>query len=252
MFKNISMLKKKNDILRILAVIVGVVAVGALIYIFGITALLNKGNADQALSAGEVQITSVRDLDNYFIFLPKERAQALLQESGDKFLFPQISLAVADDNALTIREQKITRQDKQYYFITISGLPTGTKLYTVGEFIRGSVASYDVNMLYAWAREGWAEEGNHNVMLTYISVPNVDTADNSVFNIALYEKMASSVEQGIHYATLLTDATLPEELVPGGANIAVAMAGDDGIFTKLSLQNILTYKGRIVMIERQP
>jgi len=248
----INAIKNKNGILRMLAVIVGVIVVGALVYVFGLASLFARGNADRALSAGEVKITSVGDLDNYFIFLPAERVQTILQESEDKFLFPQISLAMTDGTPLTIREQQVTLEDQSLNFVAISGLSSGTKLYTVGGFIRGGIVPRDDGKPYAWIKEGWDEENNHNVMLTYFSLPNVGIIDNPGLNITIHEGMSIYVGRDIHYGTLLTETSLPEDIIPGGANIAVAIAGDDGVFTKLSLRNILTYKGRIVMVERQP
>ena len=266
MFKNISMLKNKNNILRMLVVIIGVIVIGVLVYVFGLASLFDKGKVDQALLAGKIEITSVRDLDNYFVFLPAERVQTLLQKSEGKFLFPQIDLAVVDGKPLIIREQKTSMQDQPFNFMTISGLPSGIKIYTtagvlnrrdtalydtIDGFIRGGIVPRDDGTLYIWTKEAWTEEAGGDVMLTYISAPNMGIIDNPALNITIYERAFLPVEQGTHYATLLTEVPLPEELVPGGANIAVAIAGADGAFTKLSLQNILTYKGRIVMIEKQ-
>jgi hypothetical protein len=62
--------------------------------------------------------------------------------------------------------------------------------------------------------------------------------------------MYSPVEYGDQLASLLTDNVIPESWVPGGADIAVAIAGEDGVYTKLGLENILTKDGRIVMIQR--
>ena len=246
----INTLKKKNDILKMLAVIVGVIAVGTLVYVFGLASLFARGNADRALSAGEVKITSVGGLDNYFVFLSAEKVQTLLQESGDKFLFPQISLAMIDGTPLIIREQQITLEDQLLNFVAISGLSSGTKLYTVGGFIRGGIIPRDDGKPYAWIKEGWDEENNHNVMLTYFSLPNVGIIDNPGLNITIHEAMSIYVGRDIHYGTLLTETPLSEDIIPEGANIAVAIAGDDGVLTKLSFRNILTYQGRIVMIER--
>jgi len=262
----INAIKNKNGILKMLAVIVGVIAIGVLVYVFGIASLFDKGKADQALLAGKIEITSARDLDDYFVFLPAERVQTLLQKSEGKFLFPQIDLAVAGGKSLIIREQKTSMQDQPFNFVTISGLPSGIKIYTtagvlnrrdtalydtIDGFIRGGIVPQDDGTLYIWTKEAWTEEAGGNVMLTYISAPNMGIIDNPALNITINERPFSPVEQGTHYATLLTETPLPEELVPGGANIAVAIAGADGAFIKLSLQNILTYKGRIVMIERK-
>jgi len=248
----INTIKKKNDILKMLAVIVGVIAVGALIYVFGLASLFARGNADRALLAGEVKITSAGDLDDYFISLPAEKIQTLLQESGDKFLFPQISLAMTNGAPLIIREQQITLEDQLLNFVTISGLSSGTKLHTVGGFIRGGIVPRDDGKPYAWIKEGWDEENNYNVMLTYFPLPNVGIVENLGLNITIHEATSIYVGRDIHYGTLLTETPLPEDIIPGGVNIAVAIAGGDGVFTKLSLRNILTYQGRIVMVARQP
>jgi len=176
--------------------------------------------------------------------------RALIQESEDKFLFPQINLVIAEEMPLIIREQQIILRDELSNFVTVSGLLSGANLYTVGEFIRGGAISRDDGRPYAWIKESWNEVNNHNIMLTYFSLPNVGIVNNPSFNTALDEEMFIHVEKGTHYATLLTESPLPEDIMPGGANIAVAVAGDDGIFNELSLQNILTYKGRIVMIQR--
>jgi len=259
------MLKTKSSILRMLAVIVGVIVIGVLIYVFGRTSLIDKGKADQALLAGKIEITSAKDLDNYFVFLPSEKIQTLLQESEGKFLFPQIDLTVAGGRPLIIREQKTSMYEHPFNFVTISGLLSGVKIYTtagvlnrrdtaantIDGFIRGGIAPHDDGTLYIWTKEAWTEEDGGDVMLTYISAPNMGMINNPSLNMTIHERAFISIEQGTHYATLLTETPLPEELVPGGANIAVAIAGADNVFTKLSLQNILTYKGRIVMIERQ-
>ena len=262
----INAIKNKNGILKMLTVIVGVIAVGVLVYVFGFAYLFDKGKADQALSAGKIEITSARDLDDYFVFLPAERVQALLQKSEGKFLFPQIDLVVADGRSLIIREQKTNIYDQPFNFVTISGLLSGAKIYTtagmlnkrdtalystIDGFIRGGIVPRDDGALHIWAKEAWTEEDDGNIMLTYISAPNIGIINNPALNITIHERAFLLVEQGTHYATLLTETPLPEELVPGGANVAVAIAGADGVFIKLSLQNILTYKGRIVMIERK-
>ena len=213
------------------------------------------GQANQALSVGEVIVSSSRDIDDYFVFLPTNKVQTLLQEAEGKLLFPQISIAVIDDRPLIIREQQVVMQDKSKNFITVSGLPTGTKLYTVGEgdiggFIRGGITERDDGKPYAWIKQAWAIEDNFDELLTYFPVPNIGIANNPALQITVHEEMFIYVEQSTHYATLLIESSLPEDLIPGGVSLAVSIAGDDGIFNRLSLQNILTYKGRIVMIER--
>ena len=249
------MLKKKKNNIKKLAFVFGVIIIGVLAYIYGLAPLLALGHANQALSVGEVKVSSSKEIDNYFTFLPAEKVKTLLQESKDKFLFPQISIDIIDGRPLVIREQQALIQDKSKNFITISGLPTGTRLYTVGEgdvggYIRGGITERDDGKPYAWIRQAWAIEDNFDELLTYFPVPNMGIANNPALQMTMHEEMFIYVEQSTHYATLLIESSLPEDLIPGGVSLAVSVAGDDGVFNKLSLQNILTYKGRIVMIER--
>ena len=244
------MFKKKKDFIKILVTVIATLAAGALIYMFVAAPLFIQDNVSQALLTGEINITSTEDIDNYFIFLPIERVRTLIQESENKFLFPQISLVIAEEMPLIVREQQIVLQDELFNFVTVSGLSSGTNLYTTGEFIRGGAISRDDGRPYAWIKESWNEVNNHNVMLTYFSLPNVGIVNNPSFHTTIHEEMFIYIEQGTHYATLLTESPLPEDLIPGGVSLAVSIAGDDGAFNRLSLQNILTYKGRIVMIQR--
>jgi len=248
------MLKKKKDNIKILAFVFGTILIVVLAYIYGLAPLLAFGHANQALSAGEVKVAS-RNMGDYFVFLPTERVQSLLQEAEGKFLFPQISIAITDERPLIIREQQAVIQDKPKNFITISGLPTGTRLYTVGEgdaggFIRGGIVERNDGKPYAWIKQAWDIKDNFDVLLTYFPVPNIGIANNPALQMTIHEEMFIYVEQSTHYATLLTESPLPEDLIPGGVSLAVSIAGDDGAFNRLSLQNILTYKGRIVMIQR--
>jgi len=245
--------KKKNLIYKILGVVFGVVILGILVYVISLTPvgeIFSRGQADRAFTRGKIEISSARDIGNYFVFLPQEKVKNLLQESEGKFLFPQVDIGIADAKNLVITTRETSLEGSVFNFLTISGLPLGTKIYSsTGGFIRGGIMQFGDNA-YAWVKESWAEEGNHDVMLTYIPVLDTGMIENPVFTKTI-DEVYQTVNLGVQYASILTENTLPEEIVPGGVNIAVAIAGEDSIFTKLSLANILIYEGRIVMVERQ-
>jgi len=249
MAKNI--LKKTKNIHKILAIAISAVIVGGLI-IFGFIWMQETGRADRALANGRIEIIKQEDIGRYFVFLPKERVTYLLQKSDAKFLFPQVDLAITEGSNLIIEKQEIIAGEVPFRFLTISGLPTGTRIRSaVGGFIRGGIVSSDINP-YMWAKEVSGKEGDYNIALTYIPVLNIENigTNNPSIVMELQEGVLSQIELGAHFATILTDSVLPENVAPGNANLAMTISGKDGNYAELSLQNILTYKGRIVMIEQ--
>ncbi|MFA5053137.1 MAG: hypothetical protein WC565_03700 [Parcubacteria group bacterium] len=239
----------KKNIQKTLIVTGGAIVAGILIYL-GIS-FFGGGKANRALSQGKIEIASEDKLGDYFVFVSPEDAKTLLQRNEGKFLFPQIDLSIADGKSLVIEEKQGMVEGKEAKFVTISGLPAGIKIYSVADgYVRGGVASNN-GTPYAWIRQTWAKAGNSDVMLTYIPAIRVGTLQNPVWNMeGIEEDMYIPVEMDVTLANLLTDGTLPNGLISGDKSIAVSMAGEDGSFTKLSLSDILTYKGKIVMVQK--
>lgn len=250
MLKNI--LRKIIKNYKIFVVLFGLVIVAVLIYALIFVWVPMRGRADQAIAEGRIEITNEADIGDYFVFLPLERVEYLLQKSDGKFLFPQVDLALADGASLVIEKQEIIAGENSFRFLTISGLPIGTRVRSaVGGFIRGGIVSSDINP-YMWAKEVSGKEGDYNITLTYIpvlNIANIGTNNPSVM-VELQEEVFSQIDLGVHFATILTDSVLPENIAPGNANLAMTIAGEGGNYATLSLQNILTYKGRIMMIEQ--
>jgi hypothetical protein len=244
---------KKNRFSLILAITGGVLAVGALIYIFGFTSvgdMFFRGKAERALSAGRVEIMSEKDIEDYFVFLPAEEVKALLNESDGKFLFPQMDFLLASGKSLVVESKETNIGDFPLRFLTVSGLSSGAKIYsTGGGFVRGGTVPNEGDS-YAWMKEIRDEGGNGEVMLTYFPIPETEALVDLVFAMEMDEEMYSPAELGVQIASLFEDDVLPESVVPGGVNIAVAIAGEDGSYIKLGLEDILIKDGKIVMVQK--
>lgn len=238
----------KKNILKILAIIGAAIILGELVFI-GVN-LLSRGKADKALSSGVVEITSAKKLDDYFVSLPVEKVKVLLKEKEGKLLFPQFDLAMADGEKMVVKETDGNINGAAAKFVTINGLPSGTKIYSAtGGFVRGGTALSGIYP-YAWAEEIWPDSDNADIMRIYFPATDTGGVENPVFSIDMDPEVFSSVELGEQFAVVLTTNPVPENLVAGGASIAAAIAGEDGVFTKFSLSNILTFRGKIVMIEK--
>ncbi len=246
------MAKKKNNVPIILAVAGGAIAIGALVYIFGFTPakdIFTKGKAERALSSGKMEV-SANELEDYFVSLPEEEVKALLSASEGKFLFPQVDFLITEGKSLAVEKKEADISGFPISFLAVSGLSSGAKIYsTGGGFVRGGTVPNGDDS-YAWMKEIREEGGTGEIMLTYFPMSPIEAISNLTFNVGMDEEMYSPVPYGSQLASLLTDNTLPESLVPGGASIAFAIAGDDGVYTKLELENILTQNGRIVMVQR--
>jgi len=244
---------KKNKVPLVLAIIAGVLVIGALVYIFGFTSardIFSRGKAERALLSGKLEVASEQEINDYFVFLPAEEVKTLLSESGGKYLFPQVEFLLASGESLTVKSEDVSVDNTQFKFLTISGLSSGAKIYsTGGGIVRGGVVPNGTDS-YAWMKEARAEEGNNETIFTIFPISDTEAISSLTFSAEIAENMYSPVEYGDQLASLLTDNVIPESWVPGGADIAVAIAGEDGVYTKLGLENILTKDGRIVMIQR--
>jgi hypothetical protein len=252
------MAKKKINTGKIVAIAGGVAAIIALTYIFGFTSfgrgIFFRGQADKAISAGIVEIKSREDIDKYFVFVSPERATEILskaREKGEeKYIFPQFDISLSGGVPITIEPIESEIEGAPFNFITVRGLPSGIKIYSsVGGFLRGDVISSGTSS-YAWVKEIWAEEGNEDVILTYIAAPSFGELGGSVLADGIDEAYGE-MGFGDHFANLATDGSLPELLVSGGAQIATAVSGNDGKYIKFDFEDILTYQGRIVMIDKR-
>jgi len=246
------MAKKKNNTPLILAIAGGVLLVGALVYVFVFTSIMDvftKGKAEKALLSGRVEVASEKDINDYFVFLPAEEVKALLADNKGKFLFPQIDLTLQSGVPLVVEKKEGGIEGTDFDFVAISGVPAGVKVYsTSGGYLMGGILS-GAGGPYAWVREAWAEEGNDDVMITFFPTLNLGLTANPAFSAEVSETMFSPIEFGAHFANILTDRTLPDSLA-SGANIATAVAGEDGTYDRLTLESILTKNGRIVMVQR--
>jgi hypothetical protein len=248
-------MKKKNDLFKIIAIGIGVLVVGTLVYIFGFTSLIYSvvgGKASEAIANGRVEIMSSKDFDKYFVSLPIDRVTVLLEESGEMFLFPQVDLGIAEDKSFVVTEQEIQPEGdiNPTAFITISGLPEGTKIYSSASgLIRGWIIPGD-GVSYAWSREALLKDNPNGASIIYFPAIDLGTVESNPFEEWVEPGAYSSVGIGTHYATISVSETIPESFIPGGVSLAMAVAKDGEKFTDFSLDKILTYKGRIVMIER--
>jgi hypothetical protein len=244
---------KKNNFPKVF-VVAGALFIGTLIYVFGFTSITSKvmsGKADKAILSGRIEISSPRDFDKYFVFLPADEVIALLSESGDKFLFPQIDLGITTGQDFVVQEKevKLIGDVNPTNFMLVSGLPQGTKIYSsAGELVRGWVIPGD-GASYAWVKEAifGSEKG---VMLSYFPAIDFGTAESNPFIESIESEAYSYIPFGDYYAEISIPETIPEGFIPGGVSLATAIAEDGEVFTALSLDKILTYKGRIVMVEK--
>ena len=242
---------------KIISIIAGAIVLIAVAYILLFTSFgrgfFFTGKAGSALSAGRFEITSKEEINDYFVFVSADEAAKLRAESRErgeeKFLFPQVELALKASTPLIIEEINSQIEGAPFKFITVKGLPSGIKIYSsVGGDIRGDIVSGSSSS-YAWVKEVWEEENNADVMLTYIPAIDLGTGDNTIFTRDMSE-IYSDIGLGDQFANLLTDNSLPSEIISGGTQVAVAVAGSDGSYTKFSLKDVLTYRGRIVMIKK--
>jgi hypothetical protein len=252
------MTKKNNNLPKILAIVAGVLLLGALVYVFGFTSITSEilgGRADRAIAKGRIEISSYRDFDKYFVFLPAEEVTALLGESEEKFLFPQIDLGLAEGKSFTVEEKEVQREGdvNPINFVTVSGLPEDTGIYSSGVgLVRGSVVPGS-GVSYAWSKEALIGGDDNGVILIYFPAVDLGTADSNPFMDWVESEAYSSIEDlggGYSYAKISVPGTIPDDFIPGGVSLAAAIAKDGEAFTDFSLDKILTYKGRIVMRER--
>jgi len=246
---------KKN--IKIIAIVLGAVLLVVVACVFLFTSfgrnLFFTGKAESALSSGKLEITTRGEINDYFVFVSADEAAELRAESvkrgENKILFPQIDIDLGNGDSLIVKEVNSEIEGAPFRFITIKGLPSGVKIYSsTGGNIRGDVVSSG-SSLYAWVKEVWEEENNVDVMLTYISAIDLGVEKNTVFSRDM-DEVYSDIDLGEQFANLLTDSPLPSEIISGGVQIAVAVAGGDGSYTKFNLKDVLTYRGKIVMIEK--
>lgn len=214
--------------------------------------LAGKGKADSAISSGIIEIASQKDVKDYFVFMSPDEARKLLEEARnngqEKMLLPQFDVAFNNNDPIVIESRDGTLEGSPFKFIVVKGLPSGIKIYSsVGGYVRGGVIRSGTAIPYVWMKEV-REEEDTGVAVTYVPALVLSKSQNPVF-IGDVEDIYGPIELGAPLVNLMTDSALDESLVSGGAQIAMAWAGDDGVYNKFELKNILTYRGRMVMAQ---
>lgn len=247
--------RKNNKAFKISAIVGGALLLGTLVYVFMFTSLFSgffKGKADEAISAGKIEISSKRDFNRYFIFLPAEKVSKLLEDAEGKFLFPQIDLGIAEGKNFVVKEQQIQPEGdiNPMKLVTISGLPEGTEIYSsAGGLVRGWIVPGE-GVSYAWSKEVLLKDDKNGVALVYFPAIDLGTTESNSFAEWVESGAYYPAGLGTPYATISVSETIPEDFIPGGVSIAMAIAKDGESYTDFGLDKILTHEGRIVMVKK--
>jgi len=243
---------KKKQI--ILISIISAVLLAVVISLFIFTPLKNifRGSISgtslsSAIQSGKIEVLSESDASSYFTFVSVDEARKMLEDadtSGQfKFLMPQFDASSL--KGITIKNEDKETESGIVRFLTISGLPAGTTIYTNSDkFGQGGTTSG--SNAFAWFHT--KNMGEPLEAITYIPVSFALSAGQKIF-LSKIDDVFREVPLNTPIFKLATDLPLSGDLFPAGNEVAYSIAKDDDR-NLADLKNVLMKDGKIVMIKR--
>lgn len=242
---------KKNKIILIAAV--SVISLAAVISLFIFTPLKNifRGSISgtslsASIQSGKIEVLSESDASSYFTFVSAPEARKMLEDadtSGQfRFLMPQFD---GELKGVTIKNEDKETESGTVRFLTISGLPAGTTIYTNSDkFGQGGTTSGD--NAFAWFHA--KNMGEPLEAITYIPVSFALSTGQKIF-LSKIDDVFREIPLNTPIFKLATDLPLNGDLFPVGSEVAYSITKDEDR-NLADLKNVLMKDGKIVMIKR--
>lgn len=249
---NISIMKK--GWIKPVVIIVAIIVLIAGLFVFSplkniFTRVVPGVSLEDAIQSGKIEVLSDSDASSYFTFVSMEEAKKMLADAEAfdelKFLMPQFDIPPGGLKGITIRNEDKETDGGMVRFLTVSGLPAGTMIYTNSDkFGQGGITSGD--SAFAWYRT--RNMGESLVTTTYMPAHLAAVIGQTVL-LSKIDDIFREIPMGSPIFKLATDLPLDENLFPVNTEVAYSVSnGEDKNLA--DLKNLLMKDGKIVMVER--
>lgn len=246
------MKKKQITLIAVASAVVLLVAAGLFIFtplknIFKGPISVSALNA--AIQSGKLEIASDSDASSYFTFVSADEANKMLADAETagqfKFLMPQFDIPTGGLKGVTIRNEDTLTDLGSVRFLSISGLPAGTTIYTNSTRPgQGGVVARDNG--FGWYRTKDIKQDLETI--TYVPYSTVVAVDQK-FLLSDIDAEFNDHPMDAPVFKLVTDLPLDSSVFPANTEIAYKISnGDDNSLA--DLKNVLMKDGKIVMIAR--